>query len=617
MTTDDAGGNEVLIVDDAPDNLAQIDMLLTRRGYKVRPAASGEEALEAVKRSVPDLILLDVCMPGMDGFEVCRHLKRNPRTRDIPVIFVSGLVDVEERIRGFEAGGVDFILKPYQHEEILMRVRTHLSLYRTQRALAQANARFERIVHTAPGVLFDYIAGAGGDGAFRYVSPSSLDVLGVEAGRIMADGEEFWRRVHPGDLAHLRGRYGADGESGSLLSVDFRYLPPQGERRWIHLRSMSGTPEPPGKSMIHTGILLDVTERKREEQELMLYRQHLEELVLIRTRELAAAKEAAEAANRAKSAFLANMSHELRTPLNAILGLTQILEHDPALDERYLDELQTIHRSGRHLLSLINDVLEISRIDGDGTGVDRETFDLNELVSAVEEAIRRRALDRGLSFEVLRQGELPRFVRGDARRLHQVLINLLNNAVQYTDSGGVTLGLAAQEGDIRFEVADTGPGIPLDEQELIFRAFHRTAAGIVKCEGAGLGLAISREFVHLMGGELTLASEPGSGSVFSFTLPLPASTAAPSVAEADRAWGRSAGPPPSTAERSRELDLSGLAPDLRTAIRQAAENLDLEACEKFVERLRPLHPASAATLEWLLREFRFEQIRQAASIDPP
>jgi signal transduction histidine kinase/CheY-like chemotaxis protein len=270
----------------------------------------------------------------------------------------------------------------------------------------------------------------------------------------------------------------------------------------------------------------DISERKQAEAELDRYRHHLEELVDERTRQLAIAKDAAEAANRAKSVFLANMSHELRTPLNAILGFTQIMERDTAIGEAHRRELATIDRSGRHLLSLINDVLQISRIEAGRTAVLNEAFDLDATLTAVEEMIRVRADGKGLALSVERHGELPPYVVGDAHHLSQVLINLLGNAVKYTDRGQVGLQVSPEGERIRFAVTDTGPGIAPEDQERIFGAFFQAPAGIAKGEGTGLGLTISREFVRLMGGELGVVSEPGKGSTFSFAIPLPA-TAAP------------------------------------------------------------------------------------------
>ncbi|TAN49424.1 MAG: PAS domain S-box protein [Methylococcaceae bacterium] len=255
--------------------------------------------------------------------------------------------------------------------------------------------------------------------------------------------------------------------------------------------------------------------------------------------ELIKARDAAEAANRAKSVFLANMSHELRTPLNAILGFVQLMARDAQLNAQHRSELDTINRAGRHLLALINDVLEISRIEAGRTCVQKAVFDLDDCLRAIEDIIRVRAQAKGLAFSVERCGLPPRYVDGDAHHLSQVLINLLGNAVKYTDQGGVVLRLtptsvfpdtARERGLndhdlIRFEVIDSGPGIAAEDQPRIFKPFYQTEAGIAKGEGTGLGLTISQEFVRLMGGRIELHSQPGQGCVFAFTLPLPAAEA--------------------------------------------------------------------------------------------
>lgn len=484
--------------------------------------------------------------------------------------------------------------------------------------------------------------------------------------------------------------------------------------------------------------ILYTLHRARLEQELAEYRFHLEELVEQRTAELALAKEAAEAANRAKTAFLANMSHELRTPLNAILGFAQLMERDVALDERHRSELQTINRSGRHLLSLINDVLEIARIETGRTTLQNIPFDLQDVLRSVEEMSRLRAQAKGLDFSVEQFGKLPFCVLGDAQHLRQVLINLLSNAVKYTHQGCISLRLTAIDDHIRFEVTDTGLGIDPSEQQRIFQAFYQTEAGAALGEGAGLGLTISREFVRLMGGELAVQSRPGQGSVFSFTLPLP-ETDAVDIVPNSRArvsglkteqaplrilvaedkvdsrdlivrmlgsvgfevrgvdngaqavasfkewqphfiWMDIRMPVMDGCAATRQIralpggetvkivaltasvfkenlddildagcddvlskpfeeehlfrimgellhvqyvytedapgaascifDLSGVSEELRTAIKQAAEELDLDAFTGIIERMRLTHPSQAAELETMVNEFNFSRIQQ-------
>ncbi len=238
------------------------------------------------------------------------------------------------------------------------------------------------------------------------------------------------------------------------------------------------------------------------------------------TEELSRASEAAEAANRAKSTFLANMSHEIRTPMNAILGFAQIVGNDPDLDDRHRKSVGTISQSGEHLLKLINDILDISKIEAGHMQLNRSEFDLKVLVDALGDMFGMRCQQTGLVWEL--ESEVPAgCVEGDEGKLRQVLINLVGNAVKFTEMGTVKLKVGAL-GDNRyaFEVRDTGPGIPEDKQAAIFEPFQQEEEGL-RQGGTGLGLAISMGHVEMMGGSIALESRLGEGSRFMFTLELP------------------------------------------------------------------------------------------------
>ncbi len=243
-------------------------------------------------------------------------------------------------------------------------------------------------------------------------------------------------------------------------------------------------------------------------------------------RQLVAAKEDAEAASRAKSDFLANMSHELRTPLNAIIGFAELLSRDSGLSAEQLGNLETITRSGGHLLSLINDVLEFSKIEAGRAELHPEEFDLERTLAGLNDMFRLRAGQKGIGLEFSQGPGVPRHVWADKSRLRQVLINLLGNAVKFTDRGGVTLKVArdpAGDGDnlwLRFEVSDTGLGIDGADRDQVFDAFYQAQTPRSPKQGTGLGLPISQRFVEMMGGRLRFRSEPGQGSVFWFSIPM-------------------------------------------------------------------------------------------------
>lgn len=266
-----------------------------------------------------------------------------------------------------------------------------------------------------------------------------------------------------------------------------------------------------------------LTDRKLAEENLRMAHDQLEQRVTERTEELRQAKEAAETANQAKSLFLANISHELRTPLNAVLGYSQLLQRDRTLGEDQHESLGAIQRSGVHLLALINDVLEIAKIEAGHVVLKTVTFDLTSLLDDLEKMFRERIESRGLMFDIRLSDDVPRFLAADNQKLRQVLINLLGNAVKFTTSGSIGMRVALGERGSRrmrllFEIRDTGVGIAADEQGHVFDYFEQTASGRKTQSGTGLGLAISRDYVRMMGGDIWVNSRPGQGSTFGFEI---------------------------------------------------------------------------------------------------
>ena len=256
---------------------------------------------------------------------------------------------------------------------------------------------------------------------------------------------------------------------------------------------------------------------------LQLTAARLERQVADRTLELKAAKESAEGANRAKSVFLSHMSHELRTPLNAILGFTNLLRED-GVTEKQRGDLDIIHRSGEHLLGLIDDVLDVAKIEVGRTTVEVSPCDLRRLVRDVTDMIRPRAAEKNLELQIAQSADFPQFVATDAKKLSQMLINLLGNAIKYTERGNVTLRMDARSASapdhvlLCFEVQDTGVGVAREDQERIFEAFVQVGDSL-RQKGTGLGLAITRQFAIMLGGSIRVTSAPGSGSLFHLEIP--------------------------------------------------------------------------------------------------
>ena len=311
--------------------------------------------------------------------------------------------------------------------------------------------------------------------------------------------------VHPG--AH------AENENENITR--------DGRRVYLHWANQAILDEA-GKQVGVLSIGHDITEKRQAERELERHRHHLEELVFSRTAELAAARDAAEAASRAKTVFLANMSHELRTPMNGIMGMTALALRR-ATDAKQIEQLSKSQAAAQHLLEIINDVLDVSRIEAEGLRLEEADFSLTKLIAGAcamqEEAARTKGLE--LTWEVV--GEVPDELRGDALRLRQVLLNFLGNAVKFSERGQVAVKASTMEQDtgsvlLRIQVADQGIGISGEQQAKLFQPFAQgDDSPTRRYGGAGLGLTISRRIARLMGGDVGVISSPGQGSTFWMT----------------------------------------------------------------------------------------------------
>ncbi|MEG4623385.1 response regulator [Microcoleus sp. w1-18aA5] len=391
----------ILIVDDTPENLQVLSATLCDRGYKVRGVINGKMAIRAARSGCPDLILLDIKMPDMDGYEVCSQLKEDPKTSEIPVIFISALDEVLDKLTAFQVGGVDYVTKPFHVAEVLARIEHQLTIQRLKKQLLDRNKELQE----------------------------------------------------------------------------------------------------------------EIIERKK-------------------------AEEAAAAASLAKSQFVANMSHELRTPLNAILGFTQVMSRDSLLSHENLENLRIINRSGQHLLELINDVLDLSKIEAGIIGLDQRSFDLYQLLDTLEEMFQIKAETKKMQLRFSVEANVPQYIKTDEKKLRVCLINLLANAMKFTNDGGrIWLRVSVENNQqqpaeseshlnytfvdpllILFEVEDTGIGIAAAEIDTLFDAFVQTQAGRKAADGTGLGLTITKKYVQIMGGDIWVKSVLGEGTSFKFNI---------------------------------------------------------------------------------------------------
>ena len=352
------------------------------------------------------------------------------------------------------------------------------------------------------------------------INKKGCEVLGYAEEELI--GKDWFDLICPEEAREVRREHFAELLTVGSESVEYAETTVLSKNRvlltiaWEHSVLTDTNGQPIGS--LSSGV--DITQRKKKEQELRR------------------ARDAAEVANRTKSIFLANISHEIRTPLNAILGFCQLMLRDPSITLKQRENVGTINRSGEHLLALINEVLEMSKIESGRIAFNRANFDLNRLLEDVELMFRVRTESKGLQFELSRSANLPNYVVGDQGKIRQVLINLLGNAVKFTEHGGVVLRIFPENGDcsqreedgttpgsgdyihLVLEVEDTGVGISPQDVERVFDPFEQALGDNGSDGGTGLGLAICREFVKVMGGDITVKSQKGEGSVFRIVIPI-------------------------------------------------------------------------------------------------
>jgi signal transduction histidine kinase/DNA-binding response OmpR family regulator len=546
--TSDSQTGTILIVDDSTANLQLLMSILKDRGYTVHPASDGKLALRFLQTTLPDLILLDIKMPGMDGFEICRRLKADTSTQNIPIIFISVLESERDKVKAFQAGGADYIAKPFQPEEVLARVKNQLQLKElTEQLERKISERTKELTNTNQRLHDEIAERMRAEEALRKSetllnATQRLSKIGGWEYNLKT-GEFFWTEelysIHeipndptidhvklsldcytPQDRPIILKAFQNAYEKGETYDLEFPFTTKKGRHLWIRTTALPVYRDSAIVSVI--GNLMDITDRKHAEEELRHYKDKLEEEVELRTAELVTAKQSAERANRAKSVFLANMSHELRTPLNAILGFSSLMQNDSMTSENQRHNLDIINRSGEHLLHLLNDILDTAKIEAGQVQLDNQPFDLGAMVREVTEMMRVRAEDKDLQLKRDQTSQFPHYIVGDEARLRQILINLLSNAIKYTLQGEVTLRLCKHSNKtdhLLIEVTDTGIGITPEEQQHIFEPFIQLGE-YNGSKGTGLGLTITKQFVHIMGGHIDLESTPGNGSVFRIAIPL-------------------------------------------------------------------------------------------------
>ncbi|MBN1400002.1 MAG: GAF domain-containing protein [Anaerolineae bacterium] len=487
-------------------NPAMVEML----GYPSREALLATNATDLYLDPKDRQMLRD----RVEEAGILRDFETRLRRRDGAIIWVNLTLRAARDAQGFPAyyeGSLEDITERKQAEQALQEYQQHLEELVEERTarLRQSEERYRTLFDGVPVGLYRTTP----DGHVRDFNLAAVQMLGYpdretvlseSVGHVWVDPKmrELWQRLM--------------AREGVVRNFEMQLRRVDGTAIWVS-DTARAVRDQAGQVLYYEGSLEDITERKRAEEELRR------------------AKEDAEAANRAKSIFLANMSHELRTPLNAILGFAQLLRQEPSLTSDQRENLGIINSSGEHLLRLINQVLEMSKIEAGRATLEVNGFDLHQMLADLQAMFALRAEDKGVNLDFERSSRVPRLVRTDEGKLKQVLINLIDNAIKFTAQGDVTVRGDADEAPLgasgsirlRFEVRDTGPGMAPDELDRLFEPFVQASSGLASQEGTGLGLAISLQFVQLMDGHLTVTSEPGRGSTFSLDI----------LAELDQALG--------------------------------------------------------------------------------
>lgn len=439
----------ILVVDDLSENLELLSRILQREGYKVLSAVNGEDALAQLTTSNHiDLIISDILMPIMDGYEFCRQVQQNDRFCSIPFIFYTATyTDEKDKEFGLKLGANRFLIKPQKTQDLLNIIKEELA----KPFKAEKNN----------------------------ITPDAKSPL--------IESEQQYLRQYSSRLVHKL--------EDKLLELEQK----------------------------NTDLEEEMAKQLQLKQHIELLNADLERRVASRTKDLLSANQKLLEMDQIKSMFIASMSHELRTPLNSIIGFTGIMLQGMSgeITDEQAKQLGIVKKSASHLLTLINDVIDVSKIESGVVSITNHNFDLIELIKDVIQILSKACLDKQLTI----RSNLPESFScfSDKRRIKQILINLLDNAIKFSNEGEITISLTQRESFFTVTFSDTGIGISDDDANKLFLPFSKlnpTQANNPRGKGTGLGLYLSQRLANKLGGQITMTSEPNKGSNFSLTLPI-------------------------------------------------------------------------------------------------
>jgi signal transduction histidine kinase len=511
----------ILLVDDRPEGIITLKAVLSNPQYKLICANSGAAALKHILNHDFAVILMDVQMSDMDGFETAKIIKQRERSKDIPIIFVTAIDKADKHVSiGYEVGAVDYIFKPFDPEILKSKVSVFVDLYRkthkiieqgaqlrdlerreTARILSEleieSRRRYQSLADAVPQILWR----ANKDGIAEYFNHFWHIYSGQARSQNLA---QAWDGVaHADDLAILNSKWVKALEAKLGFDAEIRLERAQdASYRWHFMRVV---PELDSFSEIINwiGTATDIHDQKLA----------LDELVR--------AKKIADTANETKSRFLANMSHEIRTPLGAILGFTEVLVRDNLDPVKKAEYIATLRRNGEQLSKIIDEILDLSKVEAGKFELETKKISLIELLNDVKSLLSLTAQEKALSLEFKVVGKIPKEVFTDPTRLRQILINIIGNGIKFTKAGKIVVevSFSAANSLVKIDVIDNGPGLTQAQISGLFKPFSQVDSSMSRqFGGTGLGLTLSRNFANAMGGNVVVEeSAPNDGCRFTIT----------------------------------------------------------------------------------------------------
>lgn len=489
---------KLLLVDDDASNCRYLKLRLSQSGFDVRAVFSGAEALTEIKSFTPELFLLDIKMPGMDGFQLCDELKKHDNVKNIPVIFLTALTDTIDKLTGFNAGGVDYVTKPINFEELIARINTHLTLSKQTEELRQNKAKFKMLADFS----YDFEYWISEDNKMIYVSPSASRLTGYSAEEFEATPGLLENIIHPEDIEEFRQNVSDADKKHESLVMEFRIINKSGETIWLFHKSQPVI-DTDGKVYGRRVSNQDITSLKIIEMKLRDAARELKNV------------------NITKDQIFTILAHDIKSPFSGLLGMTELISSyiEDFSKEELREYVSGIHESARVIFSLIENLLVWSRVQGGRFILKKEMLNADEIARDVFKLYENNALEKNIT---LKSDIAPTVaVFADKTVLSIVLRNLISNSIKFTPKNGMVMLRAVQK-DLLTEFIVTDTGIGMDREAVIKLFKNReviSTEGTNKEQGSGVGIAVSRDFIKMHNGTLDIKSQNDVGTEITFTIP--------------------------------------------------------------------------------------------------